>query len=175
MVTRIISGVVLALIVAPLVLFLPNLYFLIAILIAIGIACHELSQLFIKANEPIIPIFTDIAVSCLACSLYSGDSEIILAAVILIVTIAFIIVISKGEKGDMKAALNSIFVITFLAAPLVSLALIHNEIQGELIVFTLIFANAACDIGGYTVGKLLGSRKLAPSISPHIFLKIILE
>ncbi len=100
---------------------------------------------------------------------YAGNAHDLAAAwMVLLIVLATIGLISLGRYPSYYSRIGWLLVPPFyIGLPLTALALLHAEPEGAawvVLALTLAFVG---DTGGYVVGSLWGTRKLAPTISPN--------
>ncbi len=150
-----------------LTLFAPlKLFFLITLLLA-GVCLHEYFWMLKTGGEPSAGSIGVILGFLATATILFGDEKII-APLLAIILIASVVSAFVGGGADVfRSASNSVFGVFYIAVTLGCLGLIRAGDVGELLVLTLIFANALCDTFAYYTGKNFGKRPLAPKVSPN--------
>jgi phosphatidate cytidylyltransferase len=134
-------------------------------LLALGIACmHELFAMFPAARPVKLAGFLTLAGLLLAAN-YGDQYEILLAAM-LGIPLTFLLVQLQPRGGAPAIA------VTFMGIYWIGFAFAHAVLlralpHGDAIVIDVLVGTFIGDTGAYLGGRAIGSRKLAPSISPN--------
>ena len=165
------SRVVVAVLVLPPVLGLVYLggwwIFLVAAVVAV-LAQHEFFSL-IRPLRPLVPAGYAGTLVALAGALLGG-AEWMLAGLLVTLALAFLLTGIAQTQQSATVAIGSTMLATVWIGVGLGYILLLRELDpnedGLLAVFTVLLAVFAADTAGYFTGKLLGSHKLAPAISP---------
>ena len=148
-------------------LFIRKEAFAVVAVLAVSAGLWELAQAFTRRNIhlPLLPLLVG-AIGILV-SAYTAGPEALFVAFMLTVGG---VVIWRVLDGNGEAALRDASAGAFAAAYLPFLGgfvmLMLAEPDGAARVMLFILLCVASDVGGYTVGVLLGRHPLAPSVSP---------
>jgi phosphatidate cytidylyltransferase len=148
-------------------LFIRKEAFAVVAVLAVGAGLWELAQAFTRRNIhlPLLPLLVG-AIGILV-SAYTAGPEALFVAFMLTVGG---VVVWRVLDGSGQSALRDATAGAFAAAYLPFLGgfvmLMLAEPDGAARVMLFILLCVASDVGGYTVGVLLGRHPLAPSVSP---------
>ena len=73
---------------------------------------------------------------------------------------------AQGRKYPFTSTLVAVCILLFIGGALFNATLLAGWTEGTRVIFFLLAVTFATDTGAYVVGKAVGSRKLAPRISP---------
>ncbi|HET7387251.1 MAG TPA: phosphatidate cytidylyltransferase [Nocardioidaceae bacterium] len=159
------SGVGLGLaIIASLVFWKPAFMFI--VVAAVLVAVWELGQAFRSAEIvlPRVPVMIG-GVAMVGVAFRFGSAALVIATAVTCLT-AMLWRLRRGIDGyvrDVTAAVFTTVYVPFLGG---FVALLLAGRQGAAAIVTFILVTIASDIGGYSVGVLLGRHPMAPVISP---------
>src|SRR5215207_7212051 len=164
--TRVISGVVLAVAAIALIWFLSSIALLLVALIVAAIAFHEYERI-VDAIGAKVPYWTALLATLLACSMVPFqwvDIESILAASLLLIALN---VLTSDRVGAPLLADTAAAVLApvYIGLPLGCLVGVHG-IAGKEAVLLLIATVAVSDTAQFYTGRTLGRTPLAPLRSP---------
>ncbi|MDH5510897.1 MAG: phosphatidate cytidylyltransferase [Nitrospinota bacterium] len=164
--TRLASGVILAIAILALILYgSPTHFFWFAMVIA-AIGAYEFFGMLKSGGRP-SPMLAGVpAAAALTAALYLGTGQQTTMAVMILFMLAAAVCVFGGYKDRLSAGANLVFGVIFTGAPMAAMALIRGAFDGQGYVTMLITATAMCDTGAYYVGRKFGKVKLAPSLSP---------
>jgi phosphatidate cytidylyltransferase len=134
--------------------------------VAGAIALHEYFAMIRELRPPALAGFVGLGLGLLGERL--GGLEWMLGGVLVSLPLAFVLHAVARTRGGATVAIAS----TFLGAAWIGLGLGHLLLlrdlpdNGRLAAFTVILTVFAADTAAYFVGRLLGRRKLAPTLSP---------
>ncbi|MDR3069032.1 MAG: phosphatidate cytidylyltransferase [Cellulomonas sp.] len=148
-------------------LFVIKEIFALLTVVAVGAAMWELAQAFRRKDIhiPLVPLLVGLV--GMLVSAYVAGAEALLVAFLLTVggTVVWRVLDGSGEP-----ALRDITASAFAAAWLPFLAgfamLMLQPVDGPKRVMLFVLVVVASDTGGYAVGSLLGTHRLAPKVSP---------
>jgi phosphatidate cytidylyltransferase len=135
------------------------------LLVALGLVClHELCHMFERSGPPKLAVFAGLIGILLAA--HHGDREHVLLALVAAVPLLFAV------SAAMPRATAYGLAVGVLGLVWVGVALAHAiELgqldEGEKIIVAILAGTFAGDTGAYFGGRSLGTRKLAPEISPN--------
>jgi phosphatidate cytidylyltransferase len=155
--TRLLSGVALAAAALAAILFLP---FVALRLLACGVAMLAASEYVKIAGADNAGVFGAL-IACWAVS--SGDLPSLAAVPLLVMTIAVLLVLWRGDS--LSRATAAAFATVYIGVPLGMLAAVHGRSGWRATLF-LIGAIVVSDSAQYYTGRAVGRRPLAPAISP---------
>jgi len=164
--TRVLSGVVLAVVALALIWFLSSIALLGVALAVAAIAFHEYERI-VDAIGAKVPYWTALLATLLACSMVPFqwvDIESILAASLLVIALN---VLASDRVGAPLLADTAAAVLApvYIGLPLGCLVGVHR-IAGREAVLLLIATVAVSDSAQYYAGRTLGRTPLAPLRSP---------
>jgi phosphatidate cytidylyltransferase len=164
--TRVVSGVVLAVVALGLIWFLSSTALLGVALIVAAMAFHEYDRIVDRIGAK-IPYWTTLLATLLVCSMVPFqwvDLESVLAATLLLIALNVLASTRVGTPllADTAAALLAP---VYLGVPLGCLVGVH-AIVGREGVLLLIATVAVSDTAQYYTGRTLGRTPLAPLRSP---------
>lgn len=134
-------------------------------LIAMGLVClHELYALFDRAHPARLAGFVAL-IGMLLAAHYGGRTDLLLAAVCALPLTFFLVAAQpRGGAPAISVTLLGIFWIGFALAHAVML---RDLPHGNAIVVDVLVGTFLGDTGAYLGGRAIGSRPLAPRISPN--------
>jgi phosphatidate cytidylyltransferase len=164
--TRIVSGIVLAVAALGLIWLLPSIWLLAVALAVAAIAFNEYDNIVEKIGAK-IPYWTTLITTLLVCSMVPFqwvDLESVLAAALLLIALN---VLGSSRVGPPLLADTAAAVLApvYLGLPLGCLVGVH-AIAGKEAVLLLIATVAISDTAQYYTGRTLGRTPLAPLRSP---------
>jgi phosphatidate cytidylyltransferase len=164
--TRVISGVVMAVVALALIWFLSSIALLLVALIVAAMAFHEYERI-VDAIGAKVPYWTALLATLLACAMVPFqwvEIESVLAASLLLIALN---VLASDRVGPPLLADTSAAVLApvYLGLPLGCLVGVH-AIAGREAVLLLIATVAVSDTAQYYTGRTLGRTPLAPLRSP---------
>ncbi len=149
------------------IFLIGDVWFILAAAFVAYIGVYELVSLLHKAGwQPLIPQGA-IAGACLIASLQFESLNALFIWVASACSIAFLSFMNRQSLravGDGTITFISIFIICLPLTCLVLLRLETNGLQWAAVALLATFAN---DTGAYSFGKIFGTHKLAPKISPN--------
>lgn len=173
MVTRIITGVVLAAVVFATLSASQAAYFAAAVTLAALLAIYELHRITEKLGASLFPLIAGFFTLVL---LYLGTaSRFELSGVVLlgcmVVTLARAVIGKREHRQELLAAfftIGAVIYVGLLAAAAIAVRATSGPYQntGARLVGLMIVVIVASDTGAYFTGITIGRHKLAPRISP---------
>ena len=70
------------------------------------------------------------------------------------------------SRGALVSSLATVFIVLFIGGAMFNATLLGSQSDGREWIFFLLAVTFGTDTGAYIVGKAVGSRKLAPKVSP---------
>ncbi|MDH5637836.1 MAG: phosphatidate cytidylyltransferase [Nitrospinota bacterium] len=164
--TRLASGVTLALAILALILYGSATHFFWFAMVIAAIGAYEFFGMLKAGGRP-SPMLAGVpAAAALTAALYLGSGQQTTMAFMALFMLMASVCVFGGYKDRLMAGGNLAFGVVFTGAPMAALALIRGAYDGQGFVTMLITATALCDTGAYYVGRKFGKVKLAPSLSP---------
>lgn len=148
-------------------LFIVKEIFALLALVAVGAAVWELAQAFRRKDIhiPLVPLLVGLV--GMLVSAYVAGAEALFVAFLLTVggTVVWRVLDGSGEPAlrDVTASVFAAAWLPFLAG-FAMLMLQSADGPNRVMLFVLVVV--ASDTGGYAVGSLLGTHRLAPTVSP---------
>jgi phosphatidate cytidylyltransferase len=155
--TRLISGVVLAVAALAAILFLPFLALRLLACVVAMFAAHEYVRIAAADDSGVAGAL----IACWAVS--SGDIQALSAIPVLVILLAVLMVLWRDVS--IQRATAAAFATLYIGVPLGMLAALHAGSGWRATVF-LIGAIVVSDSAQYYTGRAFGRRPLAPAISP---------
>jgi phosphatidate cytidylyltransferase len=159
------SGVVLGVvIIASLVFWKPA--FMAVVVAAVLVAVWELASAFATGEIRLTrePVMAGGAVMVIVAFLFGAPALVVATALTALVSMLWRL--RGGVAGYVMDATAAVFTIVYVPFLGGFVALLLAEQHGALAILTFILVTIASDIGGYTVGVLVGKHPMAPVISP---------
>lgn len=164
--TRVVSGVVLAVSAAAIIWFVPPAGLLAVALVVAGLAFLEYRTLAraVEAPLPFLPALAATLAACAAMALPWVRVSSLLGLIVVAVAVSLIV---SGRHGAplVHGAAAAVLAPVYIGLPLGAVVAIH-QMEGRAGVLTLIATVAASDTCQYYAGRTFGRRPLAPIISP---------
>lgn len=163
---RVLTTILLAIGVLAGIWYLPLIGFQLVILTAIGLGLSEYAKLVFQDNKTrVFTILLGLGLASLVT--WSQSPELILLGIIGAVFASFVWEMSHLEPLPEAAHRVALIVLAvcYLALPLPFWG--HIKAAGREWVMLLLFPACLTDTFGFLVGKSIGRRKLAPTISPN--------
>src|SRR5687767_4609676 len=160
--TRLLSGVALAAAALAAILFLPPTALRIVACLAAALAAREYVSILHRDGRPpdVLPLVILVGATCWVISSPYFD---LLVLVVLGLAWMGVEVLLRGQTVDRAAA--RVMAMWYIGMPLGMLAAINAQ-AGPAATLLLIAAIVISDSAQYYVGRMLGRRPLAPTISP---------
>ena len=131
----------------------------------LGIAClHELFGLFYFARPSRLAGYLGLAALLVAAE--SGDRETLLLVFVCCVPAVFLLSLAQPRRGGMPGVAVTMLGLTWVGLAFAHAVLARGLPHGDGIVIDVLVGTFIGDTGAYFGGRLLGTRPLAPSISP---------
>jgi phosphatidate cytidylyltransferase len=158
---RVVSSIALAAVVLLVTWFGGIAFRALAALIALAIM-YEWSRISSRPGSTVLKVASIAMLAIAMLALVSGYSaEIVIAILVAATALSFAFGLAAGQGGETALSL------AYAGASGLSLALVRGADSGGLLAILFLFAVVwATDILAYFVGRAVGGRKLAPSISP---------
>ena len=144
-----------------------GIYFTLA-LVAIGLLCL---REFFGMTEELLPIrrAAYLAVPALIVAAHFGTAF----NVLLVIAASFPVIFAFGIDRLHRGAIVSSMGVTLLAIVWIGIPLVHAVLlrdlpdHGAALLIDVLVGTFAADTGAYATGRMFGSRKIAPSLSPN--------
>ena len=141
------------------------------LVIAAALAAWELCRMAGAWGQPpfLVPAVVLTAAFAASGHFFAGlDISAILGGVVAGASLfaALAMMLTARRRGRHVAIPVTIFIIVFIGGALFNAALVGGSSNGRDWIFFLLAVTFATDTGAYLVGKAVGSRKLAPTVSP---------
>jgi phosphatidate cytidylyltransferase len=134
-------------------------------LIALGLVClHELFAMFDRAHPARLAGF--IALIGMLLAAHYGGREDLLLALVLSLPLTFFLVVAQRRGGAPSIAVT-VLGIFWIGLALGHAVLLRDLPHGNAIVVDVLVGTFLGDTGAYLGGRAIGSRPLAPRISPN--------
>jgi phosphatidate cytidylyltransferase len=135
-------------------------------LIALGVVClHELYAMYEGTHPVRLAGFLGLAGLLLAAQYGSGQRQIVLAAVAF-VPLLFALTLAQREHSALGLALT-LFGVFWVGLAFAHAILLRRLPHGDGIVIDVLVGTFVGDTGAYIGGRLFGTHKLAPRLSPN--------
>jgi phosphatidate cytidylyltransferase len=135
-------------------------------LVLLGIAClHELFGLFAFANPSRLGGYAGLAALLVAAE--SGDRETVLLVFVCLVPAVFLLCLAQPRRAGMPGVAVTMLGLTWVGLGFAHAVLLRGLPHGDGIVIDVLVGTFIGDSGAYFGGRLLGTRPLAPAISPN--------
>jgi phosphatidate cytidylyltransferase len=154
---RLASGIALAAVALGAILFLPVVALRVVACLVAALAAHEYLEI---VETPMRAIVLAVALCWVSSDLMMPASQLLLMMALLWVTAEVLI-----ANHSIAQATSGVFAAVYVGMPLGMLVAIQT-LQGSSATLLLIGTIVVSDSAQYYVGRLLGRRPLAPSISP---------
>ncbi len=167
---RILTGIVLALLVAAFIAWAPVGLFNFVLLVAIGLASFEFFNLTLPHHVSSSPVFGVVLTCGFAAAIlfFNQTADVFLFAGSVVVMSCFLFYLFR--KQEMQISLKQIaytMMGVFYIGVLFSFCgLVRKLPQGIMWIYLLFMSTFLADTGAYIMGHWMGKHKLAPMISP---------
>ena len=131
------------------------------------VALHELFEMYGRVKPARLAGFLGFIAMVVAAHL--GDERQVLLAAMAFFPVMFLIALAMPPGGPTVTARMSLTVLgTFwVALPIAHAVMLRELPHGGGVIITILVATFVGDTGAYLGGRMFGTRKLAPSVSPN--------
>ncbi len=157
--TRLLSGVVLAVVALAAILFLPVVLLRLLAAVVAALAAVEYLRIVKADARPVLPA---VAIICWLMSGAVPATVLALLPLLLLAMVAVAVLFGGATAGQAAAAA---FAVVYIGVPLGMLAGIHAS-RGREATLLLLATIVVSDSMQYYTGRMFGRRPLAPAISP---------
>jgi phosphatidate cytidylyltransferase len=135
-------------------------------LFLLGAAClHELFSMFDFTHPTRLGGLVGLAGLIIAAQ--AGDREVVLLAFVAAVPVVFLLCLLQPRRAGMPGVSVTMLGLTWIGLGLAHGVMLRDLPHGNAIVINVLVGTFLSDSGAYLGGRMLGVRKLAPSISPN--------
>lgn len=163
--TRVLSGLVLAVAVVAGIWWLPPAALFVAVGGLLALAFAEYAGLAESAGIPVVRLPAGAAVFAAGAAVALAPGMLAVAAMAGGLLIAVVTLVGTRRENALASAGAAAFAVLYLGLPLGALAALAAG-AGREVLLLLIATVAASDIAQYYGGRRLGRRRLAPAVSP---------
>ena len=148
-------------------LFIRKEAFAVVAVIAVGAGLWELAQAFTRRaiHLPLLPLLVG-AIGILVSAYTAGPEALFVAFMLTVGGVVVWRVLDGSGQSALRDATAGVFAAAYLPFLGGFVMMMLAEPDGAARVMLFILLCVASDVGGYTVGVLLGRHPLAPSVSP---------
>ena len=147
------------------IIYEGGLVFTIA-LIALGLIClHELFRMYAHAHPSRLAGFIGLIGLLLAA--HFGDQATVLLAFVAAVPVVFWLCVAQRPRGGAAGVSVTILGLAWIGLALAHAVLLRNLPHGDGIVVDVLVGTFVGDTGAYLGGRMIGSSRMAPTISPN--------
>lgn len=135
--------------------------------LALGLVClHELYDLLAPMRPIRLAGFLALGGLVLAAGL-GGEREVLLAAAALL-PVLFVLVVAAPERDHVTLGISAtVFGVYWIGLGIAHAVLLRGLDHGGALVFLVLLGTFIGDTGAYLGGRLLGTTRLAPRVSPN--------
>jgi phosphatidate cytidylyltransferase len=135
-------------------------------LVVLGWIClHELFALFSFTNPSRLAGFLGLAALLVAAR--TGDQATVLLVFVCCVPVVFLLSLVQPRRGGAPGVSVTMLGLTWIGLALAHAVLLRDLPHGDAIVIDVLVGTFVGDTAAYMGGRTLGTRRLAPSISPN--------
>jgi phosphatidate cytidylyltransferase len=135
-------------------------------LIVLGWIClHELFSLFAFTNPSRLAGFAGLAALLVAA--HTGDQASVLGAFVACVPAVFLLSVLQPRHAGAPGVSVTVLGLAWVGLALAHAVLLRDLPHGDGIVIDVLVGTFVGDTGAYLGGRMFGTRRLAPSISPN--------
>jgi phosphatidate cytidylyltransferase len=135
-------------------------------LVALGWIClHELFGMYEFANPSRLAGFVGIVALLVAA--HRGDQASVLGAFVACVPLVFLLCAVQPRHAGAPGVAVTLLGLTWIGMAFAHAILLRDLPHGDAIVIDVLVGTFVGDTGAYLGGRMLGRRRLAPSISPN--------
>ena len=142
-----------------------NWVFVVALVLLGWICLHELFAMFQFANPSRLAGFVGLAGLLVAAHL--GDQPAVLGAYVACVPLVFALCVLQPRHAGMPGIAVTMLGLTWIGLAFAHAVLLRDLPHGDGIVINVLVGTFVGDTGAYLGGRTLGTRRLAPKISPN--------
>lgn len=139
---------------------------LVAAFMVLGLV-ESAAQLRSHGIHPVVPVLVATAIVTPAATLRVGHVGMVIGVVTLLFGSALWLLLERRRHDAIRRVSTTLLLglwLGFLGSFAVVLAVVDD---GPWLLFLVVATTAFADVGAYAVGSLIGSHKLAPSLSPN--------
>lgn len=167
---RIVSGIVMAVVAALLIIFLPASIFKLLILIIVFIGAKELSRMILPVHPTSSSTFVIVlSVVCAAVIMffsYRSHTLIFALALSVIASFSFYLFRQHALNLVLSQISHTLLAVLYIGVMPAFLGLVRDLPDGSAWIFLLLSTTFGADTAAYFSGRFLGRHKLAPRVSP---------
>jgi phosphatidate cytidylyltransferase len=131
------------------------------------VAMHELFEMYARVRPVRLAGF--LALIAMVTAGYLGDERQVLLALMAFIPVLFLLALAMPQRGPTATARMSITVlgVVWIGSAIAHAVMLRELPHGGAIILLILVATFVGDTGAYIGGKMLGTRPLAPVISPN--------
>ena len=141
-------------------------WFFVAGLVLLGLVClHELFAMFSFTHPSRLGGF--IGYTGMLVAAHLGDADTLLLAFVASIPVVFLLCVIQREHAGAPGVSITLVGLAWIGMGFAHAVLLRDLPHGEAIVIDVLVGTFIGDTGAYLGGRALGTRRLAPSISPN--------
>ncbi|MEA2268948.1 MAG: phosphatidate cytidylyltransferase [Solirubrobacteraceae bacterium] len=135
-------------------------------LFLLGAVClHELFEMYAFTNPSRLAGVIGLAGLLVAAQV--GDADTVLLAFVACVPLVFLLCIAQPRHSGMPGVAVTLLGVTWVGLALAHAVMLRELPHGDKIVIIILVGTFVGDTGAYAGGRMFGTRRLAPAISPN--------
>jgi len=170
MIPRLLSGIIMALVVAFGVIYLPAYLIKIAIILLAGIGCYECAQMLLPKHPSSSVFLATVLGALLTVAMVFHFSQVPVLTLVLplVIMVTLVFYLFRGPTLDLVVTQisRSLFTVLYVGFLFSFLGYLLDLEMGWAWLLLVLASTFAADTGAFFAGRYLGRHRLAPRVSP---------